>query len=80
MSTSLKAKKAVPKNKACRRALVEGLAAKTADVAKESPPEAKKVTKPKKARVAIHSAPWPQTLHIPVLQGDQRKGAEGEGV
>ena len=61
MSTSLKAKKAVPKNKACRRVLVESLAAKTADVAKDSTVEPKKMPK-KKAHVAIHSVlmhgPW----------------------
>ena len=52
LSTAVKAQKAVPKNKACRMAVVEGLTTKTADMDKDAPtmPVDKKTKKNKKEK------------------------------
>ena len=66
LKTAVTAKKAVPKNKACRMALVEGLTTKTAEMAKDNPgekPEKRKTEKKEKKA---------QTLYCKTLKPDAR--------
>ena len=57
LSTTLRGKKVVPRQKAARKAILEGLTTKAADLTKDNPANAKKIPKKKedKARPVILS-------------------------
>ena len=90
LSTALKGKKAVPRQKAARKAILEGLTSKAADLTKENPVSGKKAAKKKEEKArpiastpnpakGSSSQPYEYILWCPHVSGAHAGGAEQEG-